>query len=93
MKTNILKTIRKAKKDGFNMALEGVNLTWGVLIQNLSAELELTDEQTQKLSRIAEKYKETMCGFVKEQMPVEEFAEYMVEKSKQIIEELKTRWS
>lgn len=93
MKTNLLKIIRDNQKKGFNMALEAVDLTWGVLIQNLSTELELTTEQTQKLSRLMEKYSETMCGFVKEQMPVEEFAEYMVEKNKQIVEELKTRWN
>ena len=88
---NLRTIIRRNQMHGFKMALEAINQTWGILIQNLSAELELTEEQTQKLSRIGEYYFGLMGNFVKEGMAADDFAEYMVEKSKQIVEELKTR--
>ena len=38
----------------FNLALDGVDATWGALIYNFSAELELSAEQTAKLTTLGE---------------------------------------
>ncbi len=90
---NLIATARKYADQGFNMGIDAVNATWGTLIQNMSAELELTDEQTQKLMRISEFYFAAVHSYRAEGMNPVEFAEYMTEKSKQIIKELRDRWS
>lgn len=63
---NLRKIARLNQVYGFKMALGGVNDTWGALIYNFSAELELSEEQTAKLSKIAEPYEQMMMGFLQE---------------------------
>lgn len=47
---------RQSQIYGFNLALDGVDATWGALIYNFSAELELSAEQTAKLTTLGEEY-------------------------------------
>lgn len=47
---------RQSQIYGFNLALDGVDATWGALIYNFSAELELNPEQTAKLTTLGEEY-------------------------------------
>lgn len=47
---------RQSQIYGFNLALDGVDATWGALIYNFSAELELSAEQTAKLATLGEEY-------------------------------------
>lgn len=89
---NLRKIARLNQVYGFKMALGGVNDTWGALIYNFSAELELSEEQTAKLSKIAEPYEQMMMGFLQEDMSPEVFADYIVAKSKECTARLKERW-
>lgn len=89
---NLRKLARLNQVRGFNIALGGINDTWGALIYNFSAELELSEEQTAKLSRIAEEYNKMMMGFLEEDMSPEDFADYIVEKSKECKARLEERW-
>ena len=76
MTTNMRKIVRQNQLCGFLMALDGIAITWGALIQNLRCELGLTDEQVQKIIRVGDRYWEMVGEFKNEGMAPEEFAEY-----------------
>lgn len=54
---------RQSQIYGFNLALDGVDATWGALIYNFSAELELSAEQTAKLTTLGEEYDKMIRSF------------------------------
>lgn len=80
---NIRAINRANQLKGFEDALNGIRATWGVLIQNLSCELELTDEQVEKIMCIGDEYWSMVGQFAKEDLTPDEFAEYLVERSKE----------
>lgn len=80
---NIRAINRTNQLKGFQDALNGVRSTWGLLIQNLSAELELTDEQVKKIMCIGDLYWEMVGEFAKEDMTPDDFAEYLVGRAKE----------
>ena len=83
---------RQSQIYGFNLALDGVDATWGALIYNFSAELELSVEQTAKLTTLGEKYDKMIRSFREADLPPEEFAEYVVAKAEECKARLKVRW-
>lgn len=84
VKTKNLRAIaRQNQVHGFKLALDGIRSTWGLLVQNLSADLELTDEQVGKIMRIGDEYWDMVGQFSKEDLTPDEFAEYLVERSKE----------
>ena len=91
--TNLRKIARQNQLYGFKMALDGVAGTWGALIQNLRCELDLTDEQVQKLIRIGDRYWEMVGELKNEGMAPDEFAEYLVGKSEQVEKDLREMWT
>lgn len=75
--TNLRKIVRQNQLCGFLMALDGIAITWGALIQNLRCELGLTDEQVQKIIRVGDRYWEMVGEFKNEGMaPSEAFMQY-----------------
>lgn len=90
--TNLRKIARQNQLYGFRLALDGIAGTWGALIQNLRCELDLTDEQVQKLIRIGDRYWEMVGEFKNEGMAPDEFAEYLVGKSEQVEKDLREMW-
>lgn len=90
--TNLRKIARQNQLYGFRLALDGIAGTWGALIQNLRCELDLTDEQVQKLIRIGDRYWEMVREFKNEGMTPDEFAEYLVGKSEQVEKDLREMW-
>lgn len=74
---------RQSQIYGFNLALDGVDATWGALIYNFSAELELSAEQTAKLTTLGEEYDKMIRSFREADLPPEEFAEYVVAKAEE----------
>lgn len=93
MTTNMRKIVRKNQLHGFIMALDGIAITWGALIQNLRCELGLTDEQVQKIIRVGDRYWEMVGEFKNEGMAPEEFAEYLEAKSAQVEKDLREMWT
>nr|DAH64434.1 MAG TPA: hypothetical protein [Caudoviricetes sp.] len=93
MLANLRKIARQNQLYGFHMALDGIAATWGALIQNLRCELDLTDEQVQKIIRIGDRYWEMVGKFKNENMTPDEFADYITAKSEQVEKELRERWS
>lgn len=89
---NLRKIARQNQLYGFKLALDGIAGTWGALIQNLRCELDLTDEQVQKLIRIGDRYWELVGEFSKENMTPDEFAEYLVGKYEQVEKDLREMW-
>ena len=68
MTTNMRKIVQQNQLCGFLMALDGIAITWGALIQNLRCELGLTDEQVQKIIRVGDRYWEMVGEFKNEGM-------------------------
>lgn len=84
VKTRNLRAIsRQNQTYGFKLALDGIRATWGALVQNLSCELELTDEQVKKIMCIGDEYWDMVGQFAKEDLTPDEFAEYLVERSRE----------
>lgn len=92
MTTNMRKIVRQNQLCGFLMALDGIAITWGALIQNLRCDADLTDEQVQKIIRIGDRYWEMVGKFKEEDMTPDEFADYITAKSEQVEKELRERW-
>lgn len=92
MSANLRKIARQNQLYGFRLALDGIAGTWGALIQNLRCELDLTDEQVQKLIRIGDRYWEMVGDYSKKDMTPDEFAEYLVGKSEQVEKDLREMW-
>ena len=90
--TNLRKIARQNQLYGFRLALDGIAGTWGALIQNLRCELDLTDEQVQKLIRIGDRYWEMVGDYSKKDMTPDEFTEYLVGKSEQVEKDLREMW-
>lgn len=89
---NLRAIVRKNQIYGFQLALAGIRATWGALLNNLSVDCELTDEQTQKLIRIGDMYWEMVGQFAREDMTPDEFAEYLAGKSDECEKRLREVW-
>lgn len=92
MQRNLRAIMRKNQVHGFQMALDGIRDTWGVLLNNLAVDCELTDEQVQKLIRIGDSYWDMVRKFEQEGMTPDEFAEYLVGKSAECERQLRNVW-
>lgn len=92
MQRNLRAIMRKNQVHGFQMALDGIRDTWGVLLNNLAVDCELTDEQVQKLIRIGDSYWEMVGKFEQEGMTPDEFSEYLVGKSAECERRLRDVW-
>ena len=92
MQRNLRAIMRKNQVHGFQMALDGIRDTWGVLLNNLAVDCELTYEQVQKLIRIGDMYWDMVGKFEQEGMTPDEFAEYLVGKSAECERQLRDIW-
>lgn len=90
--SNQLKIARFYKKQGFEMMQNCYGYIWGSIINNFSAELELTDEQTAKLVRISDEINSVLRGNIEMDMTPEEYAEYLVVKSEECEKRLRNIW-
>lgn len=91
-RSNQLKIARFYKKQGFEMMQHCYSYIWGAIINNLSADLELTKEQTAKLVRISDEIDNVLRGNVEMDMTPDEYAEYLVAKSAECEKRLRNVW-
>lgn len=91
-RSNQLKIARFYKKQGFEMMQHCYSYIWGSVVNNLSAELELTPEQTAKLVRIYDEIDNVLRGNVEMEMTPDEYAEYLVAKSAECEKRLRNVW-
>lgn len=91
MRTNCLRCARAQQVKGYKVCRECYRLLWGVLINNLSAELELTDNQTEKLVKITDEMDVVLTGAEESGMDLSEYAEYLVGKATECIDRLRNQ--
>lgn len=91
MRTNCLRCARAQQVKGYKVCRECYRLLWGVLINNLSAELELTDAQTEKLVKITDEMDTVLTGAEESGMDLSEYAEYLVGKAAECIDRLRNK--
>lgn len=81
MKQSCLKCARRQQLLGYRTCRECYDIIWGILVQNFSAELELTSEQTEKLLNLSEEAKRVIMGVEDAGLDLADYAEYVVGKA------------
>lgn len=92
MKASCLKCARFQQLKGYKVCRECYKLLWGVLVNNLSAELELSAEQTAKLVRITDEMDTVLTGAEETGLDPGEYAEYLVGKADECADRLRHIW-
>ena len=92
MNKKCLKCARYHETKGFATCRDGYQIIWGVIIQNLSAELGLTDEQTARLVKISDEMTTVLMGADGMDMTPDEFAEYLEAKARECADRLRGNW-
>lgn len=92
MNRKCLKCARYHETKGYATCRDGYQIFWGVIIQNLSAELGLTDEQTARLVRISDEMTTVLMGADGMDMTPDEFAEYLEAKARECADRLRGNW-
>ncbi len=92
MNRKCLKCARYHETKGFATCRDGYQIIWGVIIQNLSAELGLTDEQTTRLVKISDEMTTVLMGADGMDMTPDEFAEYLEAKARECADRLRGNW-
>lgn len=92
MNRKCLKCARYHETKGFATCRDGYQIIWGVIIQNLSAELGLTDEQTARLVKISDEMTTVLMGADGMDMTPDEFAEYLEAKAQECADRLRGNW-
>ena len=92
MKASCLKCARCQQLKGYKVCRECYKLLWGVLVNNLSAELELSSEQTAKLVRITDEMDTVLTGAEETGLDPGEYAEYLVGKADECADRLRHIW-
>ena len=104
MNRKCLKCARYHETKGFATCRDGYQIIWGVIIQNLSAELGLTDEQTARLVKISDEMTTARLVKISDEMTTvlmgadgmdmtpDEFAEYLEAKARECADRLRGNW-
>lgn len=92
MNRKCLKCARYHETKGYATCRDGYQIFWGVIIQNLSAELGLTDEQTARLVKISDEMTTVLMGADGMDMTPDEFAEYLEAKARECADRLRSNW-
>ena len=92
MNRKCLKCARYHETKGFATCRDGYQIFWGVIIQNLSAELGLTDEQTARLVKSSDEMTTVLMGADGMDMTPDEFAEYLEAKARECADRLRGNW-
>lgn len=92
MNRKCLKCARYHETKGYATCRDGYQIFWGVIIQNLSAELGLTDEQTARLVKISDEMTTVLMGADGMDMTPDEFAEYLEAKARECADRLRGNW-
>lgn len=90
MKSGCLKCIRYQQIKGYKTCRDCYSALWGVLINNLSADLELTEEQTVKLVQITDEMNRIIMGAEESGLSIEEYNEYILGKADECAARLRT---
>ena len=93
MNTKCLKCARHQQLRGYKTCRDCYDISWGALIQNLSAELELSDEQTAKLVRLSDEMNRLLMGAEETGLDLSEYAEYLVAKSDECADRMRRIWN
>lgn len=89
MKASCLKCARHQQIIGYRTAKDAINTLWGVLINNMSADLELSDAQTKGLMDISAELDRVLRGAEEIGLDPSEYAEYIVGKADECTQRLK----
>lgn len=81
MKQSCLKCAKHQQLLGYRTCRDCYDIIWGILVQNFSAELGLTDEQTERLAKLSEEAKCIIMGAEETGLDLAEYAEYVVGKA------------
>lgn len=81
MKSACLKCARHQQLEGFKVCKESFSILWGILINNLAADLGLTDDQTTGLVKIADEMDKVLTGAKETGLEPAEYAEYLNAKA------------
>ena len=92
MNRKCLKCARYHETKGYATCRDGYQIFWGVIIQNLSAELGLTDEQTARLVKISDEMTTVLMGADGMDMTPDDFAEYLEAKARECADRLRGNW-
>lgn len=92
MNRKCLKCAKYYATKGFATCRDGYQIFWGVIIQNLSAELGLTSEQTDRLVKISDEMTTVLMGAAGMDMTPDEFAEYLEAKARECADRLRNIW-
>jgi len=84
--------MRKSRLEGWRTYQSALDHIWGTVVYNISAEAELTPEQTAKVVRIMDEVKTVLRGAEAMDMNAAEYAEYLVAKSDEVTKRLKNVW-
>lgn len=88
MTAKCLKCARMQQQKGYKVCQDCYDIIWSLLIQNFSADLDLTKEQTDKLIRLSEEAARVLKGAGEMGMTPGEFAEYVAGKAAECKERL-----
>lgn len=88
MKAQCLKCARHQQQQGYKKCQDCYEVIWGLLIQNFSAELGLTEEQAEKLMKLSDEANRVLRGAAEMDLEPEEFAEYIAGKAVECKERL-----
>lgn len=92
MNRKCLKCARYHETKGYATCRDGYQIFWGVITQNLSAELGLTDEQTARLVKISDEMTTVLMGADGMDMTRDEYAEYLEAKARECADRLRSIW-
>lgn len=92
MSKKCLDCAKRQQIKGWRVAREAYSVLWGVLVNNLSAELELSSEQTAKLVRITDEMDTVLTGAEETGLDPGEYAEYLVGKAAECTDRLRHIW-
>lgn len=90
MRSTCLKCARYQQLKGYKTCQDCYSMLWGVLINNLSADLELTDVQTAGLVQITDEMNNIIMGAEESGLDVGEYAEYILSKADECTAKLRT---
>ena len=90
MKSAGLKCARHQQIKGYKTCRDCYSMLWGILINNLSADLELTDDQTASLVNITDEMNRILLGAEEAGLDIGEYAEYILGKADECTSRLRS---
>lgn len=93
MRSTCLKCANHQRVIGYRTAKDAFGVLWGILINNMAADLELTESQTAGLVNITAELDRVLQGAEEMGLDPDEYAEYIVDKADECTQRLKAACS